>query len=247
MTQIAQLSETEIEERFHIVSRTAIQFFLAGFAKQSTPFSVQFEAGQEMFLSTLLAVQPDVGRLVLDCSGSPETNRRFLASPHNVFHARPGGIQVQFVTGRAVEVQFQGATAFAVALPKVLTRLQRREHFRIETPRAKPLELMARLPGGTSLNLPVHDISVSGIGLSASQLPEGVYPGVQLDGCRLALPEEGRPLFFAARLRHLTELEARAGYRQWRLGLQFESLPLSDENRIQRYIARVEHERRELA
>lgn len=247
MSQIAQLSAAEIEERFHIVSRTAIQFLLADFARQGAPFSVQFRGGKEYFFSVLLAVQPDNGRLIFDCSGSPDNNRRFLDSERNVFVGQPGGIRVQFTTGRATEVNFQGAKAFAVALPPVLLRLQRREYFRIATSVLRPLEFFASVPGGASLSLPVHDISVSGVGLTAGALPDGLVPGLALEGCRFALPEESRALFFAATLRHVTEREARNGCRQWRIGVQFKNLPATDANRIQRYIARIEHERRELA
>jgi len=35
--------------------------------------------------------------------------------------------------------------------------------------------------------------------------------------------------------------------RHWRLGLAFKKLPVNDENRIQRYIGRLERERHELA
>lgn len=245
MSQLAQLSEAEIEDRFHISGPTAIQFMLAGFVRDRDSFSVQFGGGQELFLSTLLAVLP--GRLIFDCSGSPETNRRFLESKHNIFVGRPGGIQVHFSTGPASEIDYEGAKAFAVKLPKVLVRLQRRDSFRIETPRVRPLEFFARLPGGALLTLPAHDISVGGIGLSAGSLPDGLVHGVVLANCRFSLAEESDDLFFSATLRHVTELEARSGQRQWRLGLQFNDLPVGDANRIQRYIVRVEHERRELA
>ena len=42
MSQIAQLSEAEIEERFHISGPTAIQFTLAGYAthKEALRFSL---------------------------------------------------------------------------------------------------------------------------------------------------------------------------------------------------------------
>jgi flagellar brake protein len=247
MTQIAQLSEAEIEERFHITGRTAIQFMLIGFARERDSFSVQYNAGKELFLTTLLGVQPEKERLVFDCSGSAETNRHFLDSDHSIFVGRPGGIQVQFTTGPAVEITYEGAKAFAVALPKVLVRLQRREYFRIETPRVKPLQFFARQASGEMLNLPAHDISVSGIGVIASTLPEGLALGMEFGNCRLLLPEDAHDLFFAATVRHLTELEARSGTRHWRIGLEFKSLPISDENRIQRYIARIEHERHELS
>jgi len=245
MSQLAQLSEAEIEERFHISGPTAVQFMLAGFVRERDAFSVQYGANHELFLTTLLAVEPE--RLILDCSGSPETNRHFLESGHNVFVGRPGGIQVHFATGAASETTFEGGTAFAVPLPKRLVRLQRRDNFRIETPRVRPLEFFARLPGNALLKLPVHDISVCGIGLTATQLPEGIASGSLLANCHFSLPEESSDLFFSATVRHVTELEARGGQRQWRIGLQFNDLPAGDAKRVQRYIIRVEHDRHELS
>lgn len=66
MSQIAQLSEAEIEERFHISGMRPVAFMLAGFAKENEQFSVTFQAGQEMFLTTLLAVQPEKGLFIFD-------------------------------------------------------------------------------------------------------------------------------------------------------------------------------------
>jgi len=244
MSQIAQLSEAEIEDRFHIVGARPIAFLLAGFAREGDQFSVQF--GDDLFLTTVLAALPEKGRLIIDCSGSPEINRRFLASQRNAFIGRPGGIHVQFASGPAVEMLYGGAQAFQLPLPKYVVRLQRRESFRIETPRAHPLQFIGRLPGGALLSLPVHDISVAGIGLAGANLPDGLFAGLQLPNCHFSLPEDDKELFFGATLRHLTEQPSRAGIRQWRLGLQFDDLPPATQNRIQRYIDRLERERREL-
>lgn len=246
MSQIAQLSEAEIEERFHITGRTAIQFTLAGYVRDRESFSVQFNGGNELFLSRLLAVQADKARLVFDCSGSTETNRRFLGSERCLFAGRPNGIPVQFSCGPAVEITFEGDKAFAVALPDRLLRLQRREYFRIETPRVKPLTFFGRLPDGGVLKLPSHDISVSGIGLDTDALPEGLATEQVLGNCHFALPGEAQELFFSATVRRIVDLETRSGTHYWRIGLEFNQLSTGDQNRIQRYIDRIERERREL-
>ena len=247
MSQIAQLSEAEIEERFHIAGTRPVAFMLACFAKENEQFSVMFQAGQEMFLTTLLAVKPDKGLFIFDCSGSAETNRKLLASEKNVFVGRPGGIRVQFTTGAVSELIYAGSKAFSVALPKFLVRLQRRDFFRIATPRAKPLQFFGRLPEGISLQLSLHDISVAGAGLTAASLPDGLASGQVLENCHFSLPGDDRDLFFDATLNHMSEHEARSGVRHWRLGLAFKKLPVNDENRIQRYIGRLERERHELA
>ncbi len=246
MSQIAQLSEAEIEARFHVTGTLPIAFLLVGYARTKDQFTVSFGGGEEMMLTTLLDAQPAGDRLVFDCSGSAEINRRFVDSRRNVFSGRPGGIHVQFTTGPATEVNFEGGKAFAVPLPKYVVRLQRRETFRIETPRGKPLQLFGRLGGGRLLNFPAHDMSVAGIGTTTPTLPEGLAVGERLENCHFALPDDEHELFFSATIRHITPQLGRAGQQQWRVGLHFENMPIVEENRIQRYIAKVERERHEL-
>lgn len=245
MTQIAQLSEAEIEERFQVSGTRPVAFMLAGFAKERDQFSVQFEG--QIFLSVLLGVDVDKGRLIFDCSGSPELNRRFRDADRATFVGRPGGIHVQFSTGGPQEINYQGAKAFSVALPKFLLRLQRRNSFRIETPRIRPLELFGRLPNEQLLKLVVRDISVTGIGVVATELPVGLASGMVMQNCHMMLPEDSKELFFSAMVAHMTEYESRQGLAQWRIGLHFLTLSGSEEARIQRYIARIERERHELS
>jgi c-di-GMP-binding flagellar brake protein YcgR len=247
MSQIAQLSEAEIEDHFHVKGVLPVAFMLAGFARDHEQFSVQFGEGAEMFLTTPLAVNPEKGLLIFDCSGSVESNQRFLQSSRNVFVGRPGGVHVQFTTGAAREVAYEGGKAFAVALPKLLVRLQRRDYFRIETPQVRPLQFFGRLPGGGLLNLPAHDISVAGIGVRSGAPPDGLVPGLVLETCHFSLPADEHDLMFSATVRHVTEQQGRTGMVQWRIGLQFNGLPVLAESRIQRYITHVERERHELS
>ena len=57
MSQLAQLSEAEIEARFHITGRRAVAFTLAAMARDGERFSLHF--GDELFLTTLLAADPE--------------------------------------------------------------------------------------------------------------------------------------------------------------------------------------------
>lgn len=245
MTQIAQLSEAEIDDRFQVSGTRPVAFMLAGFAREREQFSVQFDG--QTFLSTLLGVDVDKARLIVDCSGSPELNRRFREADRATLVGRPGGIHVQFSTGGPQEINYQGAKAFSVPLPNVLVRLQRRDAFRIETPRVRPLEMLGRLPEGPLLKLPAHDISVAGAGVSTAELPVGMAGGMLLANCHMQLPDDSKVLYFGATVAHLTEFESRQGALHWRIGLRFVGLQADDEARIQRYIARIERERHELS
>ena len=104
----------------------------------------------------------------------------------------------------------------------------------------------SRLPNESLLTLPAHDISVAGIGLTSSS-DHGLSSGIALGNCRFALPDDDQDIFLKAIVRHVTAQELRAGITQWRIGLRFESMPLAAENHLQRYIAHIEHERRELS
>lgn len=245
MTQIAQLSEAEIDDRFQISGTRPVAFMLAGFAREREQFSVQFDG--QTFLSALLGVDVDQARLILDCSGSPDLNRRFREADRATLVGRPGGIHVQFSIGGPQEINFQGAKAFSVPLPKFLVRLQRRDAFRIETPRVRPLEVLGRLPEGQLLKLPAHDVSVAGAGVSSAEPPNALAAGMLLPNCHMQLPDDSKPLYFGAMVAHITEFESRLGALHWRIGLRFVSLQADDEAHIQRYIARIERERHELS
>lgn len=244
MSQIAQLSAAEIEARFQIAGRRAVAFTLAEYARAAVQFSVQF--GDDLFVTTLLAAQPEENRLVFDCSGAESLNKRLLLADECHFSARPGGVLVQFRGGRVSAVRYEGAPAFAIDLPEAIIRLQRRDNFRIATPRVNPLRFFGRLPDGGSIDLPAFDISVGGIGLLAARDPYPLAVGMRLERCHFHLPDDTHELFFTATVQHVSEREVKSGVHQWRIGLQFADLPAGEQARIQRYIARLERERHEL-
>lgn len=246
MTQIELLVEANVEGMFKTSGARPVAFMLSGFCRDREQFSVVFDSGNEMFLSTLIAVDSANQRLIFDCSGSEEINLKLLRSERNVFVARPAGIRVQFTCSKATEISYEGSPAFSVPLPQAVIRMQRREYFRIATPRIRPLMFFGRLPDGGLLNFPAHDISVAGLGLEAPTLPEGLSYGQIIENCRLTLPDDHGDLFFTATLRHLREHEIRPGVHQWRIGLQFSHLRGAEESRIQRYVAKLERERHDL-
>lgn len=244
MTQIATMSESEFDDRFLITGPRAIAFTLAALAREATPFSVHF--GGELFVTRLLDASPEDGCLYFDYSGVERLNKCLLGEGRCSFAGSPDGIQVQFAVDRVSETVFQGGRAFSAPLPARILRLQRRESFRIATPRGRPFPFFGRLAEGALWESSVHDLSVAGIGLQVGSLPDALAVGERLWRCHFHLAEEAHELYCNATIRHLTEQEARAGNRLWRVGLAFEDLPMNDQNRIQRYIAHVERERKEM-
>lgn len=248
--QIAQMSQDEIEDRFYLSGRNEINFALNELINHRETVTVFFNQGREMFLSTLLAVRPRSGRLIFDWTGDVETNQRFLLSERNTFVGQPGGIKVQFSTGKATLIAYgENASgdekAFAVDLPKYVIRLQRREYFRILTPMAEPITMAYRDSAAKLTTLTLHNISVAGIAVIASSFPDDWVPGFVVNNCRLALPERADTMV-NLRIAHITEQPSRAGNRNFRIGFAFADLVRVIETHIQRYIVKVEHARHAL-
>lgn len=245
--QLAQLSEEEIEERFHIRGFKAILFSLDSYLHQRAQFTVHFNEGRESFLTYLLAVDSRHGRLVVDRSGSAEVNARFLNSTHSVFVGRPEGIKVQFACAAACRIEFEGEAAFSLPLPECIVRLQRRDCFRVSTPLARPILLDASLPGESGFALTMHDLSLAGCGLSTGIPPDGIEAGTSLPLARFTLPDSRHTrIGGSAVVRHVTALSTAPGPGRFRIGLQFLDLDRGMEHQIQRYIVQIEHDRREL-
>ncbi len=235
-------SGVEIEERFHITGRRAIAFMLAGYVRDGEQFTVLF--GDKLFATMLLDVDVAGDRLIFDFSGAETLNHALLRAERCRLAARPGGIHVHFDVGRVSEIEYEGRPAFAVALPTAIARLQRRESFRIATPVLNPVRFFVSRSDGKELEFSACDISVTGIGLLTTAAPD-LLSGELLERCRIRLPDDSQELHMAARVQHINACESRVGESQWRIGVHFLNLSTAFENRLQRYIARLERERNE--
>ena len=74
MSQLALLSPSELDDdRYRVSGTRSVQFMLTGFIKERDQFTVFFGGNaNDMYLTTLLAVDADDERLIFDISGSSE-------------------------------------------------------------------------------------------------------------------------------------------------------------------------------
>jgi len=127
-------------------------------------------------------------------------------------------------------------------MPRELLRLQRREYYRLVTSVVNPVKCMINSDKGMMETL-VVDISIGGVGILAYQDSGELAAGETYHGCRITLPGSGE---FALSLAVCTtfEITLKNGRHTHRAGCQFIDLPASVETEIQRYIIRVDRERR---
>jgi c-di-GMP-binding flagellar brake protein YcgR len=231
-------------ERCTLTGRREIVFQLRGLIKQGERISVTFNSGQNSFLTVLIDVSDDDANLYFDIGGSDETNRAFLRADHCTFTSIVEGIRIQFPAPQAREKTLRGEKVFVVPVPKTLLRLQRRDMFRLQLPSSKPYICRIRRSSPQELALPLHDISIGGIGvLSTEKL--AFEPLEILDNSWIDLRDSGA-LALTLEVRYITELESRNGKPLWHMGCQFIKLSALNETLIQRFMGRLEAERRAL-
>ena len=237
-------SDEEIE-RCTLTSPHEIGFLIKNLVKRGDRISVIFQEGRQSFLTVLLGVSTKEGVFYFDIGGSNDINQAFLKAESCTFSAFVDGVRIQFSAKGCSETKLDGERAFVAPIPSRLLRLQRREVFRLQLPSTKPFT--CRLRRGTQKEdlLPLHDISLGGIGIL---MPNALkYEQLEkLENCWLDLRESGI-VHCALEVRYVNAMESRTGKPLWHMGCKFVGLPPMDEMQIQRFMARIEAERRALA
>ena len=205
--------------------------------------TVYFNSGKDFLLTTLLAVNDR--EVLLDRGSSDAMNRRALEAGKIFCITRHDKVKLQFILTTLRETQHEGRSVFSAALPETLLRLQRREYFRLRTPITRPLicDLPVVMSDGSIQIYPheVIDISIGGLSLHVGEVP--FVTDQEWPDCALDLPQIG-VVRTTLRIVNMYETTLRNGQPSLRAGCQFVDLPVSMQNLIQRYIVRMERERK---
>jgi c-di-GMP-binding flagellar brake protein YcgR len=225
--------------------KTEVLFVLQALRAAADRVTLHFNDGKDFLLSTIVAV--DDRGITLDFGSDPAMNQQALAADKLFCATSHDKVRVQFMLRGVTRIDAADGPAFHAALPDSLLRLQRREYYRLTTPIARPLKCQIPLTSrdGAPIKVDVSIIDISGGGLAIMVPPAGIAfeEGMQFRGCRIELPEVG---FIVATLevRNLFEVTLRSGGHVRRAGCQFLDLPGSMLTMVQRYIVKVERERK---
>lgn len=245
-------SELELEQQgfsqYLLYSRSEILFVLKQAMQKKCMLTVYFDAGRSFFLTTLIALSEDGNWLYIDTPSDSDIGRRAIDAKKMMLTTMLEKVKIQFSINGLHEVASGNRMAFAAHLPETLLRLQRREHFRLSTPVAIPLRCHLEVvqPDGTSkeLEAPLLDISGGGIGLMIQESMAPHFPaGTNFQNCRIDIPDEGT-ITTGLCVRNGFNVTTKSGSRHWRVGCEYVDLSGSHLSAVQRYITRVERERK---
>jgi len=242
-----ELMQADDYGKYLLHSKKEIVFLLRAMRDSGVMITVYFNQGSDFLLTTLLSVSAEGNSLLLDPGSNAEMNRKALASEKLVFIATHDKVKIQFTVKHLAKTEYEGREAFRAAIPDELLRLQRREYYRLTAPIAHPLRctIPLKLADGSRSTIETTVIDISGGGLGVMVPPEGVEFETDhlFENCRIELPEVGT-VQATLRVRNVFEFTLRSGARTKRSGCQFVDLPGHMMTLIQRYIIRVDRERK---
>ena len=242
-----ELMQADDYSRYLLHSKKEIIFILRALRDKGALITVYFNQGSDFLLTSLLSVSAEGNSMLFDPGSNAEMNRKALASDKLVFIASHDKVKIQFTVRHLAKAEYQGREAFRAAIPDELLRLQRREYYRLTAPIAHPLRctIPVKLADGRKTIIETTVIDISGGGLGVMVPPEGLEFETDhlFENCSIELPEVGT-VQATLRVRNVFEFTLRSGAKTKRSGCQFVELPGNMLTLIQRYIIRVERERK---
>lgn len=202
-----------------------------------------FSHSDSHILTTIIDVDAEQGEMALDYGADEIVNQQALNANNLNAVAFPDHVKIQFICEGIEKIQFEGHAAFLTRIPETLLRMQRREFYRVDTPRTVPIKCVIPLPGGrtpATVEVILHDISCGGMAVIDARSGLNFEAGAIHRDCLVALPEIGTAKV-NLRVQHVSEIPHGNGQRARCVYIDPQESVLS---MIQRYINKLELERK---
>lgn len=233
------------EEPYVVHNVKEIVQILTDLAKQKSMLKASFNGDNDVYLTTVIAVDAQRNAVYLDIGRDDAFNVRLLASEHVVF-SKDDSVKIKWVSEKVTEVTLTDGRAIKVALPQSMVRLQRREFFRLATPRVNPVPCQISIPDEENpdearvLELALTDVSLGGIGVVVhGPLDEALVVGASFDGCKISFPDVG-VTSLTLQIRNITPIHMKDDLIKHRIGMQYINPSRGNQGLIQRYTFNLE-------
>lgn len=241
------LESADDYSKHEIHAKNEILLILRALKESGSLITVYFNQGNDFLLTSLLEIAADGSTLILDVGSNNEMNRRALQADKLICITSHRSVKIRFTLDGVDPIKFEGRKAFHGNVPPTLARLQLRDYFRLTTSRADPLlcHIPVQRPDGSSVIIDAAIVDISGGGL-ALIIPgdDGAFAiGIDFPNCSFTLPGVG-DIVTTLRVLKLFDETMASGRVRKRAGCKFVKLPTTMMNLIQRYIIKVEAERR---
>lgn len=240
-----EIDHPEEFAQFMLNDQREIIYYLNLLANQRRPLTAYIDEGESFFLTTIVAIDEAAARIFLDPEPSAEHNAAATTAQQITLVAKLAGIKIQIRLPALQISNHQNQSILSADIPEAILRLQRREFFRLVPPISKPVRCkLTTKDAAESYDLHLADISGGGVCLIGPTTIAAHFPRDALfPHCRLDFPVDG-VIQVSLRVRKNVEMSDRNGRHSLRIGCEFVGLPSARLAFIERYITRIERQRK---
>lgn len=234
--------------KFFLSNPREVLFYLNIMAKRHCLLTAYINEGAHFFLTTIVAVDEEKGLIFLDPQQDEAWNAELADAAQITLVANLDSVKMQIRLPALKIAHIDGTNVLSAPIPEHILRLQRREFFRLEPPHSHPIHCKIASENAEGVaqtfELPLADISGGGACLIGPiEIAEQFCRDTLFQQCRLEIPGEG-VIQVNLRIRKTVGISDRTGRQHLRIGCEFVNLPGLRLAFIERYITRIERERK---
>lgn len=237
-----EIISSENAERFQVTFRMEILHLLKEILEQKAFIRAFFPDKTQSFLTSLVAIDEANNLVAFDVPMHAEVEPAIGDIDELIMSTAVDNVQVQFAVNKPSIGKIDDLPVFYTEVPESVMRLQRREFYRLVTSTATPI--ICEVPVGNGVNgrlrFNVYDISVGGAAVLDIPVERA---GTIIKGVRFFLPDEGM-IVVDLSVRNVFEVTLRSGAVVRRIGCAFTHLSQLTRTTIQRFILKIERERK---
>ncbi len=237
------MSKQDDNEKYRIYSEAGILSILRSMMRSNCLATCNFGQDGSLMLTTVIDVDAEEGEMVLDYGADEASNQRALKANELDVVAFLDHVKIQFVCDGIERIQFEGRDAFLTRIPETLLRIQKREHYRVNTPAIPAVKCTISLPKEikpATAEVILHDISCGGVAVIDAQSSVNFETGALYRDCLIALPGVGTATV-TLQVQHVSEISGGSGRRA---RCAYVDVPDNVLSLIQRYINKLELDRK---
>ncbi len=233
------------DQKYRVHSKTAILSLFRSMMRSKSLIACYFDHGNRFILTTVIDVDAEQGKMVLDYGADEESCRLALKAERLNVVGFLDQVRIQFVCEGVGKIQFGQYDAFLAPIPEALLRMQKREYYRITIPINAPVKCVVPLPVADRprVEIILQDISCGGMAVIDHHSNIDFQVGDIYQDCLVPLPEIGTARV-NLKVQHVSEISHRDGLRLQRARCAYIDTRETMLSLIQRYINKLELEQR---
>ncbi|MDB5758982.1 MAG: flagellar brake protein [Burkholderia sp.] len=196
-----------------------------------------FSEGEEAIATAVLEVGED--SVIIDSAPDAAQLARVLASSSISFDTALERIRIAFFATRIEPCVHDGLPALRIPLPETMVRLQRREYYRVLTPRCSIQ--MEKEGGPPPVSFAVQNVSAGGIALIDDEQVLDASKGAEYTNCELLLPGT-QSVIATLCVMNCCDISLYNGRTARRIGCAFVNPTAAMLALVQRYVSKLERD-----